>query len=402
MRILYLTQRLNMNNRGIQTDLLNALSAYGHKVTVVACEQKENILSKQNADVRGLEVVYVPAPNQFGVSAIKKGIVQILMPWNMIKRIRRYLKGRKFDLVMYATPPVTFAPVVQYCKKVFGCRSFLALKDIFPQNAVDLGMMSKNGLLYKLFRIIEKHLYDVSDYIGCMSESNIQYVSKHNPQVSGDKLILFPNTIEPYQVSPDFTKEGFREKYNIPKDKVVFLFGGNLGKPQAVDLLLQAIEQLRDYPIAYFLIVGKGSEYNRIHDFLEKNNCTNTQLMEFLPSEEYNCSVLACDVGLLLLRAEMTVPNIPERTLSYMAGSIPILAATDTATDIGDIVENKARCGKWCVSNQLDKFIEYIKFFCENPQERENMGLRGREFFDKNWHVSFSIETINSLFGDKA
>ena len=398
MRILYLTQRFDMKNRGIQTDLLSALSEDGHKLTVAACVLKKNIPSVSD---EGLEVIYAPIGDQFGVGAVKKGLIQFMIPFNMIRAVKKRLRGRTFDLILYATPPVTLAPVVKYCKKAFGCPSFLALKDIFPQNAVDLGMMSKGGPAYTIFRKLEKRLYAVSDWIGCMSEANIKYIKTHNPEIGAGKLLLFPNTIEPYRVGGDFSKAAFRQQYDLPQDKVVFLFGGNLGKPQAIDLLLRAIDTLKAYPKAYFLILGKGSEYERIDAFLREGRYPNARLIGFLPSEDYNRAILACDVGILLLRPEITVPNIPEKTLSYMANAIPILAATDAATDVGAIVENQARCGQWCASDDLDTFINRIQYFCEHPGERADMGRSGQTFFASQWHVSRSVAILNSLFGER-
>lgn len=397
MRVLYLAQRFDINNRGIQTDLLCALSESGHSVTIVACELRENIIKTSNSNSTQFEIIYVPIENQFGVSSVKKGIVQVKIPFEMIRSIKKRLSLRQYDLVLYATPPVTFAPVVAYCKKKYKCKSFLALKDIFPQNAVDLGLMSEYGLAHKVFRTIEKHLYKVSDYIGCMSDANIDYVKRHNPEIEEGKLLIFPNTIKPYEVKKDFSRGIFLDSIDVPKDKTIFLFGGNLGMPQAVDLLLDAIEQLKNYSNAYFLIIGKGSEYSKIETRFNEKKFTNAKLINFLPSEEYNQSILACDVGLILLKPEITVPNIPEKTLSYMANGRPIIAATDSATDVGDIIERQAHCGKWCLSSDLDKFIESIIYMCEHSEERQKMGYNARQYFDNNWDVSISIRIINSL-----
>ena len=62
---------------------------------------------------------------------------------------------------MYSTPPITFCRAVDYVKKRDNAQTYLLLKDIFPQNAVDIGMMSKQGIkgiLYKFFREKEKRL----------------------------------------------------------------------------------------------------------------------------------------------------------------------------------------------------------------------------------------------------
>lgn len=90
---------------------------------------------------------------------IEKGIATILLETQYISAIKKYLLNVKFDLVLYSTPPITFAGAVQYIKKRDGAKTYLLLKDIFPQNAVDIGMMSKSGIkgfLYRYFRAKEK------------------------------------------------------------------------------------------------------------------------------------------------------------------------------------------------------------------------------------------------------
>ena len=93
-------------------------------------------------------------------------------------------------MILYSTPPITFCGVVEYFQKRDNAKTYLMLKDIFPQNAVDLGMMKTTGakgLIYKYFRKQEKKLYAISDRIGCMSQANVEYVLKDNPEVSKEK-----------------------------------------------------------------------------------------------------------------------------------------------------------------------------------------------------------------------
>ena len=121
----------------------------------------------------------------------------------------------KFDLILYSTPPITFTKVIALAKKENpGAKTYLMLKGIFPQNAIDLGMLSISGLkglLYKSFRKKEKRLYELSDFIGCMSPANVKYVLKYNPEVDVSKVEICPNSFEPNAMIGSL-KEGEREK----------------------------------------------------------------------------------------------------------------------------------------------------------------------------------------------
>ena len=51
------------------------------------------------------------------------------------------------------------------------------------------------GLLYMFFRAKEKKLYALSDYIGCMSPANVEYVLRQNPEISADRVEVAPNSL---------------------------------------------------------------------------------------------------------------------------------------------------------------------------------------------------------------
>ena len=167
---------------------------------------------------------------------IEKGISTITLEDRFVAGIKKYFSGSSFDLVLYSTPPITFCRAVEFVKRRDNAKTYLLLKDIFPQNAVDIGMMSKSGvkgLIYRYFRKKEKKLYAISDYIGCMSQANVDYVLKHNPEINPDIVEVCPNSIEVVDMRVDSaTRSEMRRKYGIPLDKKVFVYGGNLGKPQ--------------------------------------------------------------------------------------------------------------------------------------------------------------------------
>ena len=124
-----------------------------------------------------IEVLRVKVGNQFGVGLVEKGITTLKVKPLLKKAIDSYLAEREYDLILYSTPPVTLADLVVYCKKKYKAKSYLMLKDIFPQNGVDLNLFSKKNVLYKYFRLKEKKLYQHSDRIVCMSNANINFIN---------------------------------------------------------------------------------------------------------------------------------------------------------------------------------------------------------------------------------
>ena len=352
-----------MSKHSISLDLIHEFKKNGHDVYVVCAREKKENKETELCDEAGCKVLRVKIGNNKKANIIEKGITTVLLPSFYINAIKKFYSDVRFDLVLYPTPPVTQVKTVKYIKKRDGARSYLLLKDIFPQNAVDIGMMRKSGvkgILYKHFRKEEKRLYAVSDRIGCMSEANVEYVLRHNPEVTRDKIEVCPNAIEIADMSISLAeREEIRAKYDIPLDKKVFVYGGNLGRPQGIPFIIDCLCATEKNTDAFFLIVGDGTEYSKLEAYVNESKPDNVRLMKKLPKEDYDKMVAACDVGMIFLDHRFTIPNFPSRLLSYMQAGIPVLACTDPNTDVGKVIESDG-FGWWCESNDAKAFEDCV------------------------------------------
>lgn len=389
-----------LEEQGIYTDLLREFVKDGHMVYAVSPIERKHkkatkIICEGNSKILKLRIGNVQKTN-----IIEKGISTLLLDQAFLNGIKRYFCNVKFDLLLYSTPPITFGNTVQFVKGRDGAKTYLLLKDIFPQNAVDLGMLQKTGaksILYRIFRNKEKHLYRISDFIGSMSEANAKYITSNNPDIDPLKVEVCPNSIEPLSIDKcDTSKIKTRVKYSLPLDKTVFLYGGNLGKPQGVSFIIDCVKLNEKNTGSYFLIVGSGTEYNRMKAFIDEEKPKNTQLLNNLPKKDYDVLVNACDVGLVFLDKRFTIPNYPSRMLSYMQASLPVLAATDNSTDIKDALE-KGKFGYWCESRDSMKFNEYVNKMCDKGLVSK-FGENARQYLESNFTAEHSYKIIMKHF----
>ena len=348
---------------GLYSDLLRQFIKHGHKVFLISPFERKTQKKEQIIKEKGCVILKLKIGNTQKTNVIEKGISTVTIEPLFIRGIKKYFSKVKFDLVLYPTPPITLLKAVEYVKKRDGAKTYLLLKDIFPQNAVDIGLMSKKGVkgvLYKYFRNKEKKLYAVSDYIGCMSQANVDYVLKHNPEIDPRKVEVCSNSTDPIDMSCT-SEERFeiRKKYGIPLDKIVFVYGGNLGKPQGIPFLIKCLHSQRNNVKVFFLIVGSGTEYGKIDAYIKAKKPDNVKLMEKLPKEDYDKMIGACDVGMIFLDHRFTIPNFPSRLLAYMQAKLPVLAVTDPNTDIGRVIIDGG-FGWWCESNDALSFEKCI------------------------------------------
>lgn len=388
----------DIEQRGIYTDLLRKFRSEGWGVYVVTPHERSLGEPTGLVEKDGVHILGVKTLNLQKTSTLEKGIGQVLVEGQYKRAIRRYYPEIKYDLILYSTPPITFPKVIAYLKKHNPqAKSYLLLKDIFPQNAVDLGMLTKagvKGMLYNYFRRKEKTLYALSDHIGCMSPANVAYVLKHNPEISSDRVEVAPNSVELNDnLKPDsgLDKKAIREKYGLPVDKPVFIYGGNLGMPQGIPFLIECLEANADREDCHFVVIGTGTELPRLKAWYDYKHPGSVTVMNGLPKEEYDRFVRVCDVGLIFLDHRFTIPNYPSRLLSYLENKMPVLCATDPNTDIGSIAE-KNGYGYWCESDSVSGFTAVLDKMIH--ADRASMGERGYGFLCENYLVNNTFESI--------
>ncbi|UJF26174.1 glycosyltransferase family 4 protein [Planococcus sp. 107-1] len=395
MNIIFLTVTdiNSIHEKMIYTDLLREFIENGHNVYIVSPSERRYKKNTTLIEEENSQILKVKIGNIQKTNILEKGISTILIENNFKAAIKKHFSNIKFDLVLYSTPPITLVSTIKYLKDRDGAKSYLMLKDIFPQNAVDLNMFSKKNPIYNFFRFKEKRLYMQSDYIGCMSQANVDFVLKHNPNIEAGKVEICPNSIQPLKVNYD--KE-IRKKYNIPLDKTVFIYGGNLGKPQGIDFLIECLEANKESDKVHFVIAGSGTEFNKIVSYFNVKKPSNAQLFQQLPKEDYEGLANSCDVGLIFLDHRFTIPNFPSRLLSYMQASMPVLAATDPNTDVGQVIENGS-FGYWCESNDVKDFNQKVSKLT-NKDLTEEMGKNARKYLEENYTPKHSYDVIMSHF----
>ena len=398
MNILFLTigQITNINQRGIYTDLMRKFRDEGHKVTIVSPVERRTGKQTSITIQSGIYLLNVRTLNIQKTNIIEKGLATLLVESQYKNAIKKHLNDMKFDLVLYSTPPITFTEVIKYIKKKDNASSYLLLKDIFPQNAVDIGLMRKDSLLYRFFRKKETALYCISDYIGCMSPANVKYILNHNA-VEKNKIEVCPNSVEMVDLLANNSKESLRNTYQFSQEDTLFIYGGNLGKPQGLYFLLKVLESNKDKKERFFFIVGSGTEYKKIEKWFNENKPRNAVLIAGLPKKEYDNLVQCCDVGLIFLDPRFTIPNYPSRLLSYLEYKMPVLMATDKNTDIGKIAEENGY-GVWTENGNLEEFNTLLDKFCDSTFSIKQMGEKGYEFLKENYTVDKSYEIIIKHF----
>lgn len=401
MNILFLTMTSgfeHIESRGIYTDLMRKFCEEGHEVYIIHPNERRqgkdtSVVTKGKIHCLGVKTLNVTKTN-----VVEKGIGQLMLESQFKRALKKYFGGVIFDVILYSTPPITFNDVIKYAKKASGGKAmtYLLLKDIFPQNAVDMGMLSKKGVksvLYRMFRKKEEELYRISDFIGCMSPANVDYVIEHNPMVSNRKVEIAPNSLELLSDNQSVKDDAdsIRQKYGLPTDKPIFIYGGNLGVPQGIPFLMKCLETNADRDDCHFVVVGSGTYYQQLADWYKERKPKAVTVMKGLPKEDYDRLVQACQVGLIFLDYRFTIPNYPSRLLSYLEYKMPIIACTDPNSDVGTLAASNGY-GFYCPSNDVDAFTLAVDRMLDS--DIKAMGKKGNVFLKANYMVQHTYDAI--------
>ena len=394
MNVLLLTIAPKKSQK-MQRDLIREFTADGHNLFVACPGDLENPVNNRFAGNGNEKYLFVKSGNSVGkVGFVKKVLNFLLTDFRYQQALKKALKDIPVDLVLYSTPPITLVNTISWVKKKNGAQTYLMLKDIFPQNAVDMGMMKKTGLMglvWRYFRAKERKLYHISDQIGCMSPANCRYVCAENPDIR-HKVGLCVNA---YALEPLLTidKASVREAYGIPADRTVFLYGGNLGKPQGLNYLVKVLRQNQNQDDRFFVVCGNGNDEQTLRRYIEQEKPSNVLFRKPLPPDQFDVLSRACDVGMVFLDPQFTIPNFPSRMLSIMLNAMPILAATDANTDVGEVIA-QGNMGWWCESTDTAPFNHFIDHICKNPELAREKGKNARAYYETHYTSAIAYGQI--------
>ena len=373
------------------TDLAVGLSSNGHQVTVMAPDNAFS--SSYIREERGMKVVRVKCKKTLGEpNLIKKGIGLALMPRYYKKAYNRFLKNETFDWIFMPTPPITLADFVSYVKKRTEANFYLILRDIHPQSVKSIGLL-KYQFMYDYLEKRARKGYEIADYIGCMSQGNIDFILANYPSLNSTKTVLLYNWLKKETI-PDLDIESIKAKYGL-KGKTIALFGGTIGLGQRIENIVFLSKHYLDNENLRFLVIGKGVEKVRLIKIAEEQGLTNIVFLDFMPQAEYLTFMSKADIGLISINENYKVPTCPSKAGAYMSFGIPIFAMINPNNDYKEYIENSG-AGLVVVGSDKKLAIEQFDRLLADKNLRRTMSNAGIQFYNNYLTVEKAVETINS------
>lgn len=295
-----------------------------------------------------------------------------------------------FDVVLgYQLSPITsMYAALTYKKKTHVPLIFYTL-DLWPVSALSQLHSIKNPI-YKFVAKISQKLYQGADKILVTSRPFIDYLHKIN-KVPFEKMVYLPQHASSEMLEMDLGSEN--------NGIVDFMFAGNLGAGQRIDVIVNAVQILgkrSDYKVH---LVGDGSKRKELEAKVIANGLQNHIIFygNQKRSDMPNFYKMA-DALLITLRGNNEVGDtMPGKLQMYMTTGKPIFGAINGAAK--QVIE-EAQCGACVHAGDAEGLAVIMKDYIERSENYVNCGDNAREYFKKHFTLEHFMNGLEKeLYG---
>jgi glycosyltransferase involved in cell wall biosynthesis len=332
--------------------------------------------------VGDVQVLRLAALTTKDVGYVRRTIAEALLPFKMLRGIRRSaLRSVQWDAAVWYSPSIFLGLLVGALKRSANCRSYLILRDIFPEWAVDMGILRK-GFAYRFFKWVESYQYAVADVIGVQSASNLGYLAEWANK-PGRRLEILHNWLA---AAPD-TGCSINVAKTPLAGRTIFVYAGNMGVAQGMDILLDLATRMKDRRDVGFLFVGRGSDASRLRTLAAARALDNVVFRDEIDPAEMPGLLRQCHIGIVALDPRHRTHNVPGKFLAYMQAGLPVLARVNAGNDLAAMVAAE-HVGIAYVGESLDAFESLAAQLCNNEPMREEMSSNARRLAESAFSVT--------------
>ena len=282
--------------------------------------------------------------------------------------------------------------MVNHIKKLYDIRSYLIIRDIFPEWALDIGLIKK-GLIYNFLKVVARYQYSLADTIGIQSTGNKIYFKNWLKKYPMRKLELLNNWLG--------DKPEGHSSINIKETKLsgrkIFVYTGNIGIAQDMNILIELADRIQHRHDIGFLFVGRGDNLNLIKNYVVHNKLTNTLIFDSINPNEISGLLSQCHVGMVSLNVKHNTHNIPGKFLSYIQAGLPVLASINPGNDLVKII-NENKVGAVITNRSLDDLTNKTEKLLAALDINDNFFKRSKNLYKNLFSSKSAVNTIKKHF----
>jgi len=305
------------------------------------------------------------------------------------------------EMSVVESPPLFAAFTAILMRFLFGVRYIFNVADIWPDAAVDLGML-KNTHLIRLAEMLEMAAYYFSDAVVTVTRGFFKDIVRKG--VPSGRVFLLPNGVDTAIFSPERAgndeefirrRAEFFEKFGL-EGKFVVLCAGTLGLSHKIELLLEVAKRFKGNDKIKFLVVGDGSEREKLMRMASEYGLENVCFERMVPKAVMPALVSLADVCVCsLLDTPSFRGRILARTYEYLAMGKPILMFA--SGEMAALVQT-AKAGLASHPDDIDAAVENLGAMFGDNALRDQMGANAIRFVSRNFSRDIICDRWEILF----
>lgn len=351
-------------------DLAVALARQGHRPLVLTPTDQPGPRVRLEAH-DGVQVLRVRAPRTKDVSYLRRTLAELLLPSILLRGLAGSpLCGERWDGVVWYSPTIFLGRLIRTIKRRHHCPGYLVVRDLFPDWAVDAGVLSRGGAAYRFFKCVERFQYRQADVIGVQTPSNAPLVARDAP--SGTRIEVLHNWLSPLEdtgAAPEAVPLAHLQ------GRTNFVYAGNMGVAQDMDAFVELARRMQDRTDVGFVFIGRGSEATRLR--LEAQALPNLLVLDEVDPDRLVGVLTHCHVGIVALHPAHATHNIPGKLLTYLNAGLPVLARVNPNNDLLALVEGEG-VGLAVAGDNPALLCAYALRLIDEAGLRDTMGRKGR------------------------
>ena len=393
MRILMLTDRFPPEARAnahLFHELATGLVARGHQVGVVTRMPGDYLPSERRAlptvkareRMDGMEVIRVRGLTALRRAPFMRALDQLAVGVTFGIAARRWPGA---DVVLIYSPPLPLAIAGLLYGRLARAPYVLNLHDLYPQTAIDLGLL-RNRALIEVVRRLERLAYRHAARIVVPAPRTRDVLTAING-LEAEKVCLVSNWADLDRVVPGPKENEFRRAHGL-SGKFVVSYAGVMGFAQDLSPVVEAARRLQDRPDIVFLLVGEGIHLGKWKQLAR--DLTNVRFLPMQAKSDYFQLLRASDVCLVPLARALDSPAIPGKIQSIMAVARPVLAIINPFGDAADLIA-KSHCDVSVPPERPDEVAARVLQFYDDPELGAALGANGRYYAEQNFSLRRAV-----------
>jgi colanic acid biosynthesis glycosyl transferase WcaI len=284
------------------------------------------------------------------------------------------------------------------------------VRDLWPESLAAVGIGNGSSPLHRALAKIAGFLYLHSDHIVVVTSAFKDYLVEHW-RVPREKISVIENGVETQLFAPEAFTRGpttnksgtdLRRELNAEGRKFVVSYIGTMGMAHGLETIIAAAAQLREAnPEILFLMLGEGSEKERVVAMARERGLTNLRFVDQQPREKIPHYICASDVCLVLLKkTDLFKTVIPTKMLEFMSCARPVILGVDGQART---ILEEARGGLVIEPENSDALVKAILYLQANRDLARTLGQNGREYivdkFSRGQTAERYIRVLEQLLG---